>query len=121
MVVLDDLQRIVEHVQVASHLTVSHAMMHVLSTLLTSSPPTGQSCSVFYLVHCSLVVIEGSKVLVVGTITAGSATQLGQPTVTLGLPELFTWHLPVPGMGVTAIQRYLSSKHVLRYENYIVY
>lgn len=41
LVVLDDLHRLVEYVQVGEHMSVSHSLLHVLSTLLTSSTSSG--------------------------------------------------------------------------------
>jgi len=41
MVILDDLHRLVEYVQVGGQITVSHSLLHTLTTLLTITPPAG--------------------------------------------------------------------------------
>ena len=41
LIVLDDLHRLVEYVQVGERVTVSHSLMHVLSTLLSYSLSSG--------------------------------------------------------------------------------
>ena len=52
--------------------------------------------------------------LVVGTMTVVGMHQLSDPAATLGIPRMFTWHLPVPGMGPAAVQDYLSARNILR-------
>ena len=41
LVILDDLHRLVEYVQVGGQITVSHALLHALTTLLTTTPLAG--------------------------------------------------------------------------------
>ena len=43
MVVLDDLHRLVEYVQVGAQVTMSHSILHAINTLLTTTPPSGES------------------------------------------------------------------------------
>ena len=50
MVILDDLHRLVEYVQVGGQITVSHALLHALTTLLTTTSLAGVCvcvCEVF--------------------------------------------------------------------------
>ena len=42
LIILDDLHRLVEYVQVGQRISVSHPMMHYVSTLLSTIPPPGQ-------------------------------------------------------------------------------
>ena len=41
MIVLDDLHRLVEYVKVGSQITVSHELLHTVTTLLTGTVPAG--------------------------------------------------------------------------------
>ena len=43
LVVLDDLHRLVEFMKVGTQITVSHELLHTITTLLTSPIPTGLS------------------------------------------------------------------------------
>ena len=45
IVVLDDLHRLVEMVQVGTQITVSHSLLHAVNTLLTTTPPAGGQTS----------------------------------------------------------------------------
>ena len=41
MILLDDLHRLVQYLRVGSQITVSHDLLHTVTTLLTSSVPAG--------------------------------------------------------------------------------
>lgn len=52
MVILDDLHRLVEYVQVGGQITISHSLLHTLTTLLTITPPAGVYICVLVHVWC---------------------------------------------------------------------
>ena len=46
LVVLDDLHRLVEYVRVGSQITMSHEILHTVTTMLTAAvPPGGCVCT----------------------------------------------------------------------------
>ena len=42
MIVLDDIHRLVEYMKVGAQITVSHDLLHTITTLLTSTVPAGE-------------------------------------------------------------------------------
>lgn len=93
IVVLDDLHRLVEMVQVGTQITVSHGLLHAVNTLLTTTPPAG------------------SKVLVVGTMTAEDEAALEEPS-SLGLPELFVRRHLLPLLDTRGALAFLTARNI---------
>ena len=95
VIILDDLQRLVEYVQVGQHLQVSHTLLHTLLTLLTATPPSG------------------TRLLLVGTMTVPEEVSLGEPA-SLGLPELFGHHQLVPLLGAEEVKVFVAARNIRR-------
>lgn len=96
VVILDDLHRLVEFVTVGSQISVSHSILHAINTLLTATPP------------------QGSKVLVIGTMTADDAQSLEDTPASLGLPQLFLRQFHVPLLDPPSVLALLSARNIHR-------
>ena len=96
IIVLDDLHRLVEFIQVGPQLQISHQLLHTINTLLTTTPP------------------PGTKLLVVGTMTLPDAAALVEPAA-LNLPELFIQHQFVPLLDAQSVTTFIASRHIHRY------
>lgn len=95
MIILDDLHRLVEYIQVGHQIQVSHSLLHTLFTLLTTTPPSG------------------AKLMVVSTMTLAEQGQLEEP-LSLGLPELFTQHMFVPLLGPEEAKVFIAARNIHR-------
>ena len=42
LIVLDDLHRLLEYINIGTQLSVSRSMMHVITTMLSMTPPTSE-------------------------------------------------------------------------------
>ena len=96
IIVLDDLHRLVEFIQVGSQLQISHQLLHSINTLLTTTPP------------------PNSKLLVVGTMTLTDTDALEEPAA-LNLPELFIQHQFVPLLDAQGVMTFIASRNIHRY------
>ncbi|CAI8055730.1 Vesicle-fusing ATPase [Geodia barretti] len=96
LVVLDDLHRLVEFMKVGTQITVSHELLHTITTLLTSPIPTGL------------------RVLVVGTLTVEEGVALEDPQF-LGLPNLFLHHHLVPLLDCDATLSFLNASNIHKF------
>lgn len=96
VIVLDDLHRLVEFIQVGSQLQISHQLLHTVTTLLTTTPPAN------------------SKLLVVGTMTLPDASALEEPAA-LNLPDLFLQHQYVPLLDSQSVMSFIASRNIHRY------
>lgn len=99
IIILDDLHRLVEYVQVGQHLQVSHGLLHALFTLLTTTPPSS------------------AKLMLVATITCSDEASLQDPT-SLGLPDLFAQHQFVPLLGPDEARLFIAARNIKRYYKY---
>lgn len=95
----------------ASQISVSHVLMHTITTLLTATPPTGTSSPSLALIHTNS--IPGAKILVLGTMTLGDDNSLDDHSA-LNLPSLFMAHLKVPLLDVKGISAFLTAKNIHR-------
>ena len=96
IIVLDDLHRLVEFVQVGPQLQISHQLLHTINTLLTTTPPVA------------------SKLLVVSTMTLPDADALDEPAA-LNLPDLFLQHQFVPLLDAQGVMTFINSRNIHRF------
>jgi vesicle-fusing ATPase len=93
MIVLDDLHRLVEYMKVGSQITVSHELLHTVTTLLTGTLPAGV------------------KLLVVGTLTVDDGVSM-EGAEFLGLPDLFSQHYHVPLLDHASSLTFLNARNI---------
>ena len=102
IIVLDDLHRLVEFVQVGPQLQVSHQLLHTINTLLTTTPPVT------------------SKLLVIGTMILPDADSLDEPAA-LNLPDLFLQHQFVPLLDAQGVMAFINSRNIHRFAKKYTY
>lgn len=95
IIILDDLHRLVEFVQVGQHIQTSHSLLHTLFTLLTTTPTAG------------------TKLMIIATMTATDQAAL-EDTASLGLPQLFAQHQYVPLLGPEEARIFITARNVKR-------
>lgn len=92
IIILDDLHRLVEYIQVGQQLQVSHSLLHTLFTLLTTTPPSN------------------AKLMLVATMTCTENTL--HDYTSLGLPDLFAQHEMVPLLGPEEAKRFIAARNI---------
>ena len=123
MIVLDDLHRLVEYMKVGSQITVSHELLHTVTTLLTGTLPAGiYTASMFIIIHVVQRVMDdhtpsspGVKLLVVGTLTVDDGVSM-EGAEFLGLPDLFSQHYHVPLLDHASSLTFLNARNIHKYE-----
>ncbi len=95
IIILDDLHRLVEFVQIGQHIQTSHSLLHTLYTLLTTTPPAG------------------TKLMIIATMTTTNQLGLEDPA-SLGLPQLFAQHQYVPLLGPDEARLFIAAKNIAR-------